>query len=137
MKLRVLPALAGILVILTVPALAHHSFASFWYLDKTIEITGIVKSIKVVNPHPEMQLEVTESNGEKSTWSVTATSSGTAIRRAWGVEDAFERLPVGTKIKVEGHPSRKEGAKALAAGTITLPDGKQLPFGGTLGVPQG
>ena len=137
MKLRVLAAPAGILLILTVPALAHHSFASFWYMDKTIEITGIVKSIKVVNPHPEMQLEVTEPNGEKSAWSVTATSSGSAIRRAWAVEDALERLPVGTKIKVEGHPSRKEGSKALAAGTITLPDGKQLGFGGTLGVPQG
>jgi len=137
MKLRVLGVLAGILLILTVPALAHHAFTSFWYMDKTIEITGIVKSIKVVNPHPEMLLEVTEPNGQRSTWSVTATSSGSAIRRAWGVDDATDRLPVGTKIKVEGHPSRKEGAKALAAGTITLPDGKQLPFGGTLGLPTG
>lgn len=137
MKRRVLGVLPGILLILTVPVLAHHSFSSFWYMDKTIEITGIVKSIKVVNPHPEMLLEVTEPNGQTSTWSVTATSSGSAIRRAWGVDDALDKLPVGTKIKVEGHPSRKEGAKALAAGTITLPDGKQLPFGGTLGLPQG
>ena len=137
MRLRILVVMTSMLLMLTVPALAHHSFTSFWLMDQTKEITGIVKSIKVVNPHPEMLLEVTESDGQKSLWSITATSSGSAIRRAWGVDDVTDRLPVGTQIKVQGHPSRKEGAKALAAGTITLPDGKLLSFGGTLGVTQG
>ena len=39
--------------------------------------------------------------------------------------------------KVEGNPSRTEGAKALAAGKITLPDGKTLSFGGDAAIPQG
>ncbi len=137
MGIRSLVALAGILLMLSVPALAHHSFTSFWFMDQTKELTGVVKSIKIVNPHPEMLLEVTEPNGQKSLWNITATSSGTAILRAWAVDAATDKLPIGTKIKIEGHPSRKDGAKALAAGTITLPDGKLLSFGGSLGVPQG
>jgi hypothetical protein len=132
-----LPSVACVLLMLTGPALAHHSFASAWFMDETKELTGIVRSIKIVNPHPEMLLEVIDTNGQKALWNITATSSGTAIRRAWGVEDVTETLPIGTKIKIEGHPSRKDGAKALAAGTITLPNGKLLSFGGTLGVPQG
>ncbi len=136
MKLRIL-VLAGTLLMLAIPVLAHHSFTSFWLMDETKEITGIVKSIKIVNPHPEMLLEVIAPNGEKSLWNITATSSGTAILRAWAVDTVSDKLPIGTKIKVEGHPARKAGSKALAAGIITLPDGKLLSFGGALGVPQG
>ena len=137
MRLRILVVMTSMLLMLTVPALAHHSFTSFWLMDQTKEITGIVKSIKIVNPHPEMLLEVTGANGEKVLWNITATSSGSAILKAWVVDAATDKLPIGTKIKVAGHPSRKEGSRALAAGTITLPDGKLLSFGGALGVPQG
>jgi hypothetical protein len=37
-------------------------------------------------------------------------------------------MAVGTLVKVEGHPSRTEGAKALLAGKITTPDGKVYDF---------
>ena len=126
--------LAGVLLIAAVPALAHHSFTSFWQMDKTLELTGVVKSVKLVNPHPLMTLEVTEPDGKLSLWNVTATATGSSILKAGWTDST---LPVGTKIKIEGHPSRKEGAKAMAAGTITMPDGKKFSFGGSLGIPQG
>src|SRR5262245_41253271 len=68
--------------LLTIPALAHHSFTSFWYTDRTVEITGIVKTVKLVNPHANMTVEVTEANGEKSLWSITSKGSVSALRQA-------------------------------------------------------
>jgi hypothetical protein len=121
-------------VTLSVTAYAHHSFNSFWHMDKTVEITGIVKSVKLVNPHANMVIEVTDANGAKSLWSITSRGSVSALRAGGWKEDT---VTIGMKVKVEGNPSRVEGAKGLAAGKITKPDGSEVWFGGGGGIPQG
>ena len=117
----------------TVPLPAHHSFTNFWHMDREVEITGVVKEVKLVNPHSELTIEVS-SGPQAGMWYITSRATGSGLRRGGWTP---ETLPVGTIVKVAGHPSRKEGAKALAAGTITLPDGKKLSFGGAEGIPQG
>lgn len=134
MRTSISVILTGALLLAGIPALAHHSFTSFWYMDKTIEITGVVLSVKLVNPHPEMKIEVTEGSGTKSIWNVTGRATGSGILKAGWTP---ETIPVGTKVKVEGSPSRKEGARAVAAGKITKPDGSFVWFGGGGGIPQG
>ena len=117
--------LAGLLLMLTIPVLAHHSAGNFWYTDRNVQVQGAVKSVKIINPHPEMVIEVTEANGEKSTWRITGGGNASGMIRA-GWKNGT--LPVGMLVKVEGHPSRTEGAKALLAGKVTTPDGKVLDF---------
>ena len=108
---------------------------AFWHTDEDVEITGIVKSVKLVNPHPEMVVEVTER--ERHEVAVDDHEPGNGQRHPAGEAGTKETVPVGTRVKVKGHPSRKEGAKALAAGTITMPDGKEVCFGGGCGIQQG
>jgi len=132
MRLRLSPVLAVMALMLTVPVLAHHSFVTFWDMDRTVEITGVVKSVKLVNPHANMTVEVTEA-GQKSIWSITSRGSVSALRAGGWKEDT---VPVGMTVKIEGNPSRKEGAKGLAAGKITRPDGSVVWFGGGGGIPQ-
>ena len=134
MRNWLLPTFAGVFLLGTIPVSAHHSFNSFWYMDKTATIEGVVTEIKLVNPHPEMKVEVIEANGQKTIWNITGRATGSGILKAGWTP---ETLPVGTKIKVEGSPSRKEGAKALAAGKITKADGSIVWFGGGGGIPQG
>jgi hypothetical protein len=105
---------------------AHHSFVSFWHMDKTVTITGIVKSVKLVNPHANMVVEVTEANGQKSDWSITSRGSVSTLRRLGWKEDT---VTIGMKVTIEGNPARNEGAKGLAAGKITRPDGSVVSFG--------
>jgi hypothetical protein len=134
MRLRGLVGLAGVLAMLTVTAQAHHSFTSFFDLDKTRSVTGVVKSVKLVNPHPEMTVEVTESNGAKTLWTITGRATGSGILRAgWNADT----VPVGTTVTVEGHPSRKEDARNIAAGKITKADGSVVWFGGGGGIAAG
>jgi hypothetical protein len=134
MRVYVSAVLAGLFLLLTVPVLAHHSFNSFWYMDKTVEITGVVKSVKLVNPHANMVVEVTEPSGQKALWSITSRGSVSALRQGGWKEDT---VTIGMTVKIEGNPSRKEGAKGLAAGKITKPDGSVVWFGGGGGIPQG
>ena len=133
MRLYVSAALIVVFVVLAVPVLAHHSFNTYWYMDRTVEITGVVKSVKLVNPHANMIVEVTEG-AQKNLWSITSRGSVSALRAGGWKEDTL--LP-GMTIKIEGNPSRKEGAKGLAAGKITKSDGSIVWFGGGGGIPQG
>lgn len=125
--------LVAVFLALAIPAVAHHSFNTYWYMDRTVEITGVVRSVKLVNPHANMMVEVTEG-GAKSLWSITSRGSVSALRAGGWKEDTV--LP-GMTVKIEGNPSRKEGAKGLSAGKITKPDGSVVWFGGGGGIPQG
>ena len=126
--------LAVALFLMVAPVLAHHSFQTFWHMDKTVEITGVVKAVKLVNPHATMTVEVTEKNGGKANWNITSRGSVSALRAGGWKEDT---VPVGMMVKIEGNPSRNEGAKGLAAGKITKPDGSIVWFGGGGGIPAG
>ena len=114
------------------PAYAHHSFYTFYYMDKTMEIEGVVKSVKIVNPHSEMTVEVTDKDGKAVLWRITATAGGIVGLQKIGWKAG---MLVGTRVKIEGHPPRKEGGTGLAGGKVTLlekatlPDGKEYPAG--------
>ena len=125
MRLYISVAMAGLLLMLCVSAQAHHSAVNFWYTDRKVEIEGTVKSIKIVNPHPEMVIEVTESNGQKSEWRISGGGHATGMIRAGWTDDT---LPIGMRVKVKGSPSRQEGSKTLLAGDITRPDGTVISF---------
>ena len=115
--------LAVTFLALTVPIQAHHSITALWFTDRTVPITGVVTSFKLVNPHPELAVEVTEPNGETSLWYVTATSNlRTLLQRGWRPDT----LPIGTRVTVEGSPPRREGLRALAAGKVTTEDGSVM-----------
>jgi hypothetical protein len=132
MKARIfLPAVGLAVVLVAVPALAHHSFTTFWHMDQNAEITGVIKSVKIVNPHGELTVEVTEPNGEKNLWYITSRGPAQATRRAGWESGKF----VGETVTIEGFPSRKEGARALAAGKVTFEDGTVMWLGGGGGVP--
>ena len=138
--------LAVLVLALLSPAYAHHSFYTFYYMDKYVEIEGVVKSLKIVNPHSEMTVEVTEADGAKSLWRITASAGGVVGLQKIGWKNG---MLVGTRVKVEGHPARKEGGTGMAGGKVTfmekatLPDGKEYPagtilwLGGGGGIPVG
>ena len=119
--------LIALLLVLTVPVEAHHSASSFWHTDRTTFIEGVVKSVNIVNPHPEVIIEVTESNGEKSDWYLSGSGNASAwIRSGW----TDDTLPAGMAVKVEGNPSLRDGSKALLVNRsgITHPDGSPISF---------
>jgi hypothetical protein len=118
-------------VALAVPAMAHHSFNTFFDMSRTVQIEGIVKSFRLVSPHSEMMIDVPDAGGKPVTWRITArTGAVNARREGWKAEDF-----IGKKVKVEGNPTRREGGTAMAAGVVTFEDGKVVCLGGCPGGP--
>jgi hypothetical protein len=127
---RSLSVLAVAWVAAAAPALAHHSFNTFYDMARTVEIQGVVKSFRLVSPHSEMIVEVTDG-GKPVEWRITArTGAVNAKREGWKVEDF-----VGRKVKVAGNPTRRDGGTAMAAGVVTFEDGKIVCLGGCPGGP--
>ncbi len=131
MKLLLSSALVLTWVTLAVPARAHHSFNTIYDISRTVQIEGIATSFKLVNPHSVMVVDVTDGAGKVAAWRITArTGAVNAKREGWKAEDF-----IGKKVKVEGNPTRRPGGTALAAGAVTMPDGKVVCFGGCPGGP--
>ena len=132
MKLRFLAAFAVTSVVLAVPAMAHHSFNTFFDVSRTIAIEGVVTSFRLVSPHSEMLIDVTDAGGKPVTWRITARTGATNARRE-GLKPAEF---IGKKVKVEGNPTRREGGTAMAAGVVTFVDsGRVVCLGGCPGGP--
>jgi len=113
------------------PAWAHHSFNTFYDMSRTVQIEGVVKSFKLVSPHSEMIVEVTDAAGKPVEWRITArTGAVNAKREGWKTEDF-----IGKRVKIAGNPTRREGGTAMAAGVVTFPDGKVVCLGGCPGGP--
>ena len=131
MKLCLSALSAVVWVVLAVPAMAHHSFNTFFDMSRTVQIEGIVTSFRLVSPHSEMMIDVPDAGGKAVTWRITArTGAVNARREGWKAEDF-----IGKKVRVEGNPTRREGGTAMAAGVITFQDGKVVCLGGCPGGP--
>jgi hypothetical protein len=132
MKVILSAVLAVTLVVLAVPAMAHHSFNTFFDISRTVKIEGVVKSFKLVSPHSDMTVEVTGPGGKIQTWHITArTGAVNARKEGWKVEEF-----IGKRVTVEGNPTRREGGTAMAAGVVTFLDtGKVVCLGGCPGGP--
>src|SRR5262245_5448997 len=120
MKVSILAAVA--IFTSSLASYAHHSRPVFYDVDKTIHVTGVVKDVRIVNPHSTFIFEVTEPNGEKTQW-IGTTASGAALFRAGWTK---ETIKTGTTVIFEGSPAREESAHGILIDSFTLPDGKKI-----------
>ena len=114
---------AGLLLGVT-PAVAHHSAAAAYDETKNVEVQGTVKRVLVRNPHSWIFLDSTDDKGQKVEWQI---EMGGTTSMAW----TKEGIPVGTAVKVAGHPSRAPGSHGLTGAIFTKADGTPVgPRGG-------
>jgi Family of unknown function (DUF6152) len=106
-------------------ASAHHSQAGLFDSSKTIEITGVVKSISWRNPHGHITLAVADDKGNVVDWD--AETASISILRNRGV-DAEGIINVGDKITIAGAAPRRDVPETLA-NSVLLSTGYEFTFG--------
>jgi hypothetical protein len=103
MKLRT-GWLLSLLIVLGVPASAHHSTANF---DQTKEqtVTGTVSYFGFTNPHSWIDLTVHDAaSGADETYKIFAPGRVILVRYDWLMSD----LKAGDTVTVMGYPDRKD-----------------------------
>jgi hypothetical protein len=106
-------------------AIAHHSFAAEFDINRPVELTGVVTEMKWSNPHGWIYINVEDEAGNLVNWALETSPANNLIRRGWRKTD----LPVGTVLQIEGWQARN-GSPTANIRSVTFTDGRRL-FAGT------
>ena len=113
---------------MTLPAWAHHAFASEFDATKPVVLSGTITRVEMINPHSWIHLDVTQEDGTVVSWMIEAGPPGVLVRRGW----TKDSVQPGTEVLVEGYQAR-DGSNRANGRDVTLPDGSRL-FAGSTGV---
>ena len=124
---RILTLSATLLVMCTMPAFAHHSFAMFDN-DHQVKMEGKVNAFQWTNPHVYIELDVADAKGVVKHWSIECASPGILNRVGW----KFNMVRAGDTVQVIVAPMRT-GQPAALLKAVKLGDGKIFNNGGPAG----
>ena len=116
-------AACAALVLGTLPAAAHHSFAKF-DRQTTVELEGEIVDVRWQNPHVHFTLRGRLADGPVQEWDLETASPG--ILRRMDVTDGI--VSVGDRVRVSGNPT-VNGDPELNARNMLLADGRELLLG--------
>ena len=107
--------------IATTSALAHHSFAAEYDIEKPLTVAGVVTKVEWTNPHARFYIDVRNDSGAITNWEFELGSPNNLMRRGW----SRNSLKPGDSVSVEGFAARNDPHVANAK-TVTLADGKKV-----------
>jgi hypothetical protein len=119
--MRKIFAAAALVLVLAVPAVAHHSPAAF-EAQKTVSLKGVVKEFRWQNPHTWIELMVKDPSGKEVLWAVELTSPTFLIRAGW----KSNTIKPGDEVTVVGRPLKSGEAGSAIFVSLTLADGRTL-----------
>jgi hypothetical protein len=115
-------AVAGGLLVATVPMLAHHSFSAEYDAAKTVDLKGTVTKVEWMNPHARFYVDVKDDATSKATnWEFELGSPNGLMRSGW----TRNSLKEGDVVQVSGSRA-KDGSNLVNARSVTLANGKKV-----------
>jgi hypothetical protein len=111
------------IVVLAVPAIAHHSAAAF-DTTKEMKVTGTVKVYTFKNPHVYMTVEVKKPDG--STNLVEVEAGAASVLNPLGFNK--DSVKVGEMVTITGNPGRNTPDKLMLGKDLVKSDGTYYPL---------
>ena len=124
-KLSAFPALVAAFLLLLFlwvsgPAFAHHGAASY-DISKMTTVKGTVTAVQWINPHVEVDMDVTNATGKAEKYVVESVSPLGLSRNGW----TKDSVKAGDQITVTGNLS-KNGGHILRLKKIVFADSHEL-----------
>jgi hypothetical protein len=119
-------AAAGLVMSLTLPVSAHHSFSAEFDATKQVTLAGEVVMMEWVNPHSWLHIDVKKPDGSVERWKIEGGSPSVLFRLGWNRDS----LPAGTKVTVVGFQA-KDGSLRASSRELRFPDGRRMDLGGS------
>src|SRR5262245_63609776 len=117
---------AGVLMLCSsVIAGPHHSFAAAFDSTKPVVVTGVITEVRLVNPHSQFVVDVTDPSGKVETWRFEGSTPSSLIRSGFKPGT----LKAGDRVTVKGSHARDMTQNAAAAREIVTADGRAFIVG--------
>jgi hypothetical protein len=124
-NLRSALAASVVLLLLAIPALAHHSVTAEFDTSKVFSVKCTISKIEWVNPHIYLYADSKDENGTVTNYSFEAGPPGN-LRRAGVVRTMFN---VGDEVTVDAAMA-KDGTRHLGlVKAVHFADGHTIVFG--------
>ena len=111
---------ASSMLVLSIQAAAHHSFAIYDF-DTKVPFDGIVESVKFRNPHIEMELKIINENGEEEIIHFIEGAPANMMVRS-GIRPNM--MKPGAKLHTVGSPLIEDPSKYFLR-TVVTEDGAE------------
>ena len=102
-------------------ATSHHSFSAVYDDTRLLTVSGVVTQFKFVNPHALMTMDVTDTSGKVSKWTVEFAGRLNLSNVGWTAES----IKAGERVTVTGNPTHT-GSERIAFKKLLHADGTEL-----------
>lgn len=116
------PAAICMILLLLAPAgaVAHHSRATFFDMDRIVELEGVITRVQWRHPHVRYWIQADPGYGGAE-WEMETTPPSLLERQ--GISP--DVVSAGTRVRVAGPPSRF-AANTMEVSHVLLPDGREV-----------
>jgi hypothetical protein len=109
-------------LVMALPAIAHHSISAEFDVKQPISFTGTVKQVDWMNPH--IYTHVTSEDAAKKVvvYKVEGGAPNALFRRGW----RKDTLKIGETVKVSGVRSKNPASMNVGQATMVRADGTEV-----------
>jgi DNA/RNA endonuclease YhcR with UshA esterase domain len=113
-------ALAFLVLLVTSPAVAHHSLAMY-DMTHPLTVKGVVERVEWANPHVHLYVDVKDNKGNAEEWTIEMDRPDFLTHNGW----TNATVKPGDVITCTGGAA-KNGARAMRCTVIELASGQRL-----------
>jgi len=116
----VLPVVVGVASLFAgAAAVAHHSFAAEFDVNRPIKLTGTVTKLEWTNPHAWVFVDAKDDKGVAQNWAIELVGINDLLRLGWG----RDKVKTGDVISIDGFGA-KNGTNTVNAASVSLANGE-------------